>query len=60
MENAGDQDSAIRRNAAAIQETKPVMIPLNIRICYRFVGYLEVPVPDDVLLALDMRRGERV
>ena len=32
----------------------------RITICYRFVGYLEVPVPDDVLLALDMRRGVRV
>ena len=32
----------------------------RIRICYRFVGYLEVPVPDDVMLALDMRRGVRV
>ena len=32
----------------------------RICICYRFVGYLEVPVPDDVLLALDMRRGVRV
>jgi hypothetical protein len=31
----------------------------RICICYRFVGYLEVPVPDDVLLALDMRRGIR-
>ncbi len=31
-----------------------------ITICYRFVGYLEVPVPDDVLLALDVRRGVRV
>ena len=29
----------------------------RITICYRFVGYLEVPVPDDILLALDMRRG---
>ena len=32
----------------------------RITICYRFVGYLEVPVPDDFLLALDMRRGVRV
>ena len=32
----------------------------RITICYRFVGYLEVPVPDDILLALDMRRGVRV
>ena len=32
----------------------------RITICYRFVGYLEIPVPDDVLLALDMRRGVRV
>ena len=32
----------------------------RICICYRFVGYLEVPVPDNVLLALDMRRGVRV
>ena len=32
----------------------------RICICYRFVGYLEVPVPDDVLLALDIRRGVRV
>ena len=32
----------------------------RICICYRFVGYLEVPVPNDVLLALDMRRGVRV
>ncbi len=32
----------------------------RICICYRFVGYLEIPVPDDVLLALDMRRGVRV
>ena len=32
----------------------------RICICYRFVGYLEVPVPDDVLLALDMRRGIRM
>lgn len=32
----------------------------RITICYRFVGYLEIPVPDDILLALDMRRGVRV
>ena len=32
----------------------------RITICYRFVGYLEIPVPDDVLLALDMRRGVRM
>ena len=32
----------------------------RITICYRFVGYLEIPMPDDVLLALDMRRGVRV
>ena len=32
----------------------------RITICYRFVGYLEVPIPDDILLALDMRRGVRV
>ena len=32
----------------------------RICICYRFVGYLEIPVPDDILLALDMRRGVRV
>ena len=32
----------------------------RITICYRFIGYIEVPVPDDVLLALDMRRGVRV
>ncbi len=32
----------------------------RVTICYRFVGYLEVPVPDNVLLALDMRRGVRV
>lgn len=31
----------------------------RITICYRFVGYLKVPVPDDILLALDMRRGVR-
>ena len=28
----------------------------RITICYRFAGYLEIPVPDDILLALDMRR----
>lgn len=32
----------------------------RITICYRFVGYLQVPVPDDVLLALEMRQGVRV
>ena len=32
----------------------------RITICYRFVGYLQVPVPDDVLLALEMRHGVRV
>ena len=29
-------------------------------VLVRHMGYLEIPVPDDMLLALDMRRGVRV